>query len=242
MKLILTCEHGGAEIPGDLVARFQPHADLLRTHRGLDFGALSVFEALVPLAALTARSTVCRLVVDLNRSRHHRQLFSAITRDLPPTERERLLAEHYYPYRQRVESTISGLVDAGDVVFHLSIHSFTPELNGELRNADLGLLYDPRRDGERQLAKRWRVHLSEAWPQARVRMNYPYRGTSDGVTSYLRKRFAPTAYAGIELELNQALLDGQADFPPWVLTHVRSTLSALLSAPAGRFPPQTNGT
>jgi hypothetical protein len=51
-----------------------------------------------------------------------------------------------------------------------------------------------------------RRELSQALPHLRVRRNRPYRGTSDGLTTHLRRRFAAKDYAGIELELNQALL------------------------------------
>ena len=36
-----------------------------------------------------------------------------------------------------------------------------------------------------------------------MRRNYPYAGKGDGLTSYLRRRFPPGAYVGIELEVNQ---------------------------------------
>ena len=39
-----------------------------------------------------------------------------------------------------------------------------------------------------------------------VRFNYPYRGTSDGLTTAMRVRLPPVAYAGIEIEINQVLL------------------------------------
>ena len=40
-------------------------------------------------------------------------------------------------------------------------------------------------------------------PALKVRRNYPYTGKSDGFTAYLRRRFPPAAYLGIELEINQ---------------------------------------
>ena len=39
----------------------------------------------------------------------------------------------------------------------------------------------------------------------KVRFNYPYKGTSDGLTTTLRKKFGPR-YVGIEIEINQKLL------------------------------------
>jgi hypothetical protein len=37
----------------------------------------------------------------------------------------------------------------------------------------------------------------------RVRRNYPYQGRNDGLTLPLRRRFPPTSYVGVELEINQ---------------------------------------
>ena len=40
----------------------------------------------------------------------------------------------------------------------------------------------------------------------RIRRNYPYLGKTDGFTSFLRKKYSAKFYAGIEIEINQALL------------------------------------
>jgi predicted N-formylglutamate amidohydrolase len=90
-------------------------------------------------------------------------------------------------------------------VIHLSIHSFTPELSGVVRDADIGLLYDPARRYEKKLCREWRKKIITINPAiGRVRMNYPYRGTSDGFTTYLRKKMKGS-YLGIEVEINQRL-------------------------------------
>ena len=91
----------------------------------------------------------------------------------------------------------------GRRVIHVSSHSFTPELDGKVRRADVGLLYDPGRHGEAELCARWKASLAAIAPELRVRRNYPYAGKGDGLTSYLRLRFPPGAYVGIELEVNQ---------------------------------------
>jgi hypothetical protein len=36
-----------------------------------------------------------------------------------------------------------------------------------------------------------------------VRRNYPYRGYADGLTTYLRRRYARHGYIGVEIEVNQ---------------------------------------
>jgi predicted N-formylglutamate amidohydrolase len=135
----------------------------------------------------------------------HRGLFSGITRELSRPERERIIAEYYRPYRAAVETALAESIRRRRRVLHVSVHSFTPVLNGATRNADIGLLYDPARPAERALAAHWKQALA-ARLALRVRRNYPYRGTADGFTSWLRKRFPDPAYAGIEFELNQRLL------------------------------------
>lgn len=205
--LILTCEHGGNRVPREYAAAFRPLRGMLATHRGWDPGALVLSRrfAKVLLAPLFA-ATVSRLVVDLNRSEGHPRVYSRVTAALPEDRRQRLLAKHYRPFRGRVAAEIAAEVRRGRRVVHVSVHSFTPVLAGEIRNADIGLLYDPRRPGERALAAAWRKVIRSLDPKLRVRMNYPYLGTSDGHTTSLRGRFRPGDYIGIELEVNQALV------------------------------------
>ena len=122
---------------------------------------------------------------------------------LSRAEHERILALHYRPYRGKVETSVARGVVAGRRVVHISSHSFTPALDGELRNADVGLLYDPARRGERALCEAWSSALARRIAPLRVRRNYPYQGRNDGLTSHLRRRFAPAHYVGVELEVNQ---------------------------------------
>src|SRR3981081_2677744 len=91
-------------------------------------------------------------------------------------------------------------------MIHISSHSFTPELDGKVRCADVGLLYHPGRHEEAELCARWKASLAVFAPQLRVRRNYPYAGKGDGLTSHLRRRFPRRAYVGIELEVNQAIV------------------------------------
>jgi predicted N-formylglutamate amidohydrolase len=99
------------------------------------------------------------------------------------------------------------IADYGHVI-HLSSHSFTPELNSKVRNADIGLLYDPSRPGEVELCERWQTILKACAPDLRVRRNYPYAGKGDGLTAWFRQRLPPGAYVGIELEINQKHMNG----------------------------------
>lgn len=158
------------------------------------------------LGAPLVSSTISRLLVDLNRSIGHPQLFSEVTRGEPAACRANILEKHYLPYRTRVEHLVSQSVAGGRRVVHISSHSFTPELGGEVRCADVGLLYDPRRRGEAKLCAKWKNLLTAGAPEFRVRRNYPYRGKGDGLTAHLRRVFPGGAYVGIELEVNQGVV------------------------------------
>ena len=206
-SFLITCEHGGNRIPAPYRALFRGYRALLDTHRGYDAGALVMARELAgAFKAPLVSSTVSRLLVDLNRSIGHPRLFSPATRGLPAEVREEIVARYYRPYRAQAERLVRQSVSRGRRVIHISSHSFTPELRGEVRNADVGLLYHPERRREAALCARWKAMLAASAPRLRVRRNYPYAGKGDGLTSHLRRRFPPGAYAGIELEINQSIV------------------------------------
>jgi predicted N-formylglutamate amidohydrolase len=180
---------------------------LLDSHRGYDFGALVMAKALAAaFRAPLVSATISRLLIDLNRSIGHPQLFSSATRDAPATLRADIVKHYYRPYRARVERLVRHAVSRGRRVIHISSHSFTPELAGKVRNAEVGLLYDPGRRGEVELCARWQAALAGCAPELRVHRNYPYAGKGDGLTLHLRRHFAPGTYVGIELEVNQGIV------------------------------------
>lgn len=203
-RIIVSCEHGGNHIPAQYRALFRNKKSILNSHRGWDVGALVLAKELsnkfnAPLIV----SEISRLLVDLNRSLHHHYLFSEFTRHCEMETKKNILREFYLPYRNMVEMEIEKMLKSGKPVIHFSIHSFTPELNDEIRNADIGLLYDSARNNETELCKQLQSLLRETGGEIIVRRNYPYRGNADGLTTYLRKRFNRSKYSGIEIEINQ---------------------------------------
>jgi predicted N-formylglutamate amidohydrolase len=206
-SFVISCEHGGNRIPARYRRLFRGRRSLLASHRGHDPGALVMARELArAFSAPLVTSTVSRLLVDLNRSVGHPQLFSAATRGAPAAFRAGIVERHYRPYRAQVARIVAQAVSRGRRVIHISSHSFTPKLRGKVRRADVGLLYDPARCGEAALCARWKASLRAMAPGLRVRRNYPYAGKGDGLTSHLRREFPPTAYVGIELEINQNIV------------------------------------
>jgi len=204
--LVLTCEHGGKRIPRAYAPLFRGADDVLASHRGWDPGALPLARTLArrlrrPLHAVTWS----RLLVEANRAPHNPKIWSRFTKGLPRAERERILERFWRPHRTEVEEAVAAAARKGRVV-HVAVHSFTPELDGKVRNAEIGLLYDSRRKREAALCRRWAKILQRLDPSLRVRLNYPYSGMSDGLTTWLRKRHPETRYLGVEIEINQALV------------------------------------
>lgn len=208
--ILITCEHGGNRIPPGFRGLFADCEDLLLSHRGYDPGALAMAEEMAEaLDAPLFVSTTSRLLIELNRSIGHPSLYSVATRSAPASMRQEILDKYYLPFRNQVETHIREAIAQGQRVVHLSSHSFTPALDGEIRNADIGLLYDPARAGEVELCHRWQTQLKAQAPDLKVRRNYPYTGKSDGFTAYLRRCFPAGVYVGIELEINQKHVSNQ---------------------------------
>lgn len=232
LTLLLTCEHGGNQIPAPFSTLFKGQEQVLASHLGYDIGALTLFHDLEELTNVSFISETSRLLVDLNRSRHHKNLFSAFIKPLPEAEKEFILQEFYYPYRDRVEQTVQRLAQAGIQVVHVAVHTFTPVLNGEMRYADIGLLFDPKRKGEQAICKTWKAQLLKQNAGLQVRFNYPYLGIADGLPTYLRRKFTEEQYVGIELEVNQRFPKG--DQETWLgIRHQLKTALQLLLQQAG---------
>lgn len=232
--LVVSCEHGGNDVPPAYAALFAADAALLGSHRGWDPGALQLARQIAEaFGAPLYASTTTRLLVDLNRSPGHRQLFSERTRGLTRAQRQAINAQHYRPHRDAVEGEIGRRIACGQRVIHVASHSFTPVLDGVVRQADVAWLHDPRRAAEAALSRRWIAACAQRAPGLRLRRNYPYQGRGDGLTALLRKAFANEVYVGIELEVNQRFVaQGGA---PWHA--LRADLVESLAAALAAEPP-----
>ena len=228
--LLFTCEHGGNRVPREYAALFSGVRAQLDSHRGYDPGALPLARALARrFAAPLLACTTTRLFVDANRSRHNPAVLAARLRTLSPAQRREILDRYHTPHWEQVRRQLRALRRGDRAVLHLAVHSFTPVLHRRRRKFEVGLLYDPARACERDLACRWQSALREVAPELRVRRNAPYRGNADGLTTALRREFSPAAYLGLELELNQRCLVGRAD-RAGIAARVAASLEAVLGS------------
>ena len=207
--LLVTCEHASNAVPAGFAALFSsPYAQsALRSHRGWDPGAADAARLFARQAAAPCLLGSCtRLLVDLNRSPAGPGLWSPFSRNLPPARKSAVVRAFHLPFRRAARAAIDRLLSSSrGPSFHLSVHSFVPKLDGLVRNAEIGLLYDPLRPLEAIWADAWESALRRIAPAWRVRRNYPYLGVDDGHAADLRAQLPPDRYVGPELEINQSL-------------------------------------
>lgn len=206
-NFIFSCEHYSNIIPFHYESLFEGKKDILNTHFAWDIGIdkfITTWESRFQI--LCHKASISRLLVDLNRSSHHPNVFSSFTRPLSDLQKKSILNEYYFPYREKIENEVVASLNRNISVSHIAFHSFTPELHGEIRNCEIGVLYDPTSHLEKLFAKEFKNQLKAKYPKLRIRFNYPYLGIADSFPTYLRKKYGKDKYAGIELEFNQSLL------------------------------------
>lgn len=206
-KLIITCEHASNNIPTELEYLFASTKaqNDLSSHLGIDIGAKNAalyiedfFKCPIQLADYS------RLLIELNRTLGNKQVFSKYSQTLETDIKNKIINNIYLTYRNKVENLIKKHISTNNRVIHLSIHSFTPVLNNQTRLTDIGLLYDPKRSYEKELCSSVKhIYSKNNNNKYQLRLNYPYKGYTDGFTTYLRKIFNHDQYLGIEIEINQ---------------------------------------
>lgn len=233
VRVLLSCEHAGNAVPPPWRRAAAIPADVLYSHRGWDPGALDLARVFRRyLKAPLEYTKVSRLIVDANRTIGNPTIFSEYVRLAELGLLDDAVGRYYVPFRSRFHEMAARVLRSGARVVHLSVHTFTPIFDGEVRRADVGLLYDPEREDEVDLCRRWAAGISRCRPELRVRSNEPYQGTDDGHVTELRRRFG-RRYLGLELEVNQRFV-GEADWASLSLDLAHSFQTAVAAWAAER--------
>jgi predicted N-formylglutamate amidohydrolase len=211
LRSLITCEHASALVPEGIELGLSDA--ILATHVSTDRGAREIaLELAERLAAPVHLGAHSRLVVDLNRREDNPDVIVSATYGLVVPgnvglsldEREDRIARFHRPYREAARADALRLADAGGCL-HLSIHSFDPSLDPAARAFDAGVLFDPSRSPENTIAARLCDALAACGLS--VRLNEPYLGTPEGLTSWLRGQIPEERYVGIEIEACQGWMD-----------------------------------
>jgi predicted N-formylglutamate amidohydrolase len=122
-----------------------------RCHLALDIGAGPLTEQLAKRLGVTAvMHNYSRLVVDCNRQLMDPSAFLEYgdgilvpgNRNLHQADKDLRASALYWPYHCAIDEQVQRLGKAGPPPAFISIHSFTPVLNGESREWQMGVLWD----------------------------------------------------------------------------------------------------
>ncbi len=196
----LTCEHASMRMPEPW--RW-PEGDrrLVGTHWSYDLGAREItLELARELNASAVLSRCSRLLVDPNREETHPDTFRAmadgqpvlLNADLSADDRERRLATYHRPYHVALDAALAAV----DAPMLFSIHSFTPNYQGELREVEIGVLFNYEEREAHQLG----AVLSEDFE--RVAYNEPWSGRA-GLIYSAERHSQKHGRLALELEVRQ---------------------------------------
>lgn len=148
--ILLTCDHASCRIPDSLDhLGLDPFAR--RCHLAIDIGAGSLTEFLADsLGATAVLAQYSRLVVDCNRDLMDPSAFLPFgdgihvpgNAHLRQGQKEARAEAIYRPYHAAIETEVERLLSYGKRPAFVSVHSFTPVLNGEARPWEIGVLWD----------------------------------------------------------------------------------------------------
>lgn len=173
--LLLVCEHAGQAIPEKLKRLGISRVDL-DSHIGWDIGAEAVTRGIAQaLGAPAVIQRYSRLVIDCNRPSGAPDEIPETSdgvampgnRRLEPNARKARRQEIFEPFHQTVSTYFE--LHARRIV--LSIHSFTPQLDGVYRPWEVGFLFRKDSETSRYLGK----SLHEMHPDLTIGMNEPYQ-------------------------------------------------------------------
>jgi len=154
LALQLICDHASNVVPGSLNALGLDH-HVFERHIAYDIGAAAVTRNIAnALNAPAVFAGFSRLVIDLNRPLGHPESMPETSdnidipgnHDLSETARKIRSDALFNPYHEAINQSISHTWQKGPAPVLFSIHSFTPNMNGEVRPWDVGILWnrDPR--------------------------------------------------------------------------------------------------
>ena len=216
--VVLVADHAGRDLPAEYGDLGLPAAEFER-HIAYDIGIEALTHALaVQMGVPAVMARFSRLLIDPNRGEDDptliRQLYdgTVITANYPLSagERERRLERYYRPYDDAVGSMVASVASAtGQAPFIVSLHSFTPALQGRaLRPWHVGVLWDK---DDRAVVPLLEMLGSD--PQLVVGDNEPYDGALRGDTMF--RHAIVNGYAHALIEVRQDLIADQQGAEAW---------------------------
>ncbi|MEI9985286.1 MAG: N-formylglutamate amidohydrolase [Aliidongia sp.] len=230
--LLLVCDHAGAAVPAAL-DRLGLDDSALARHIGWDIGAAAVTHLLARrLGAPAVLSGYSRLVIDCNRTLDDPTSIPMISdgqvvpgnQELSATEKQARAEACFWPYHRAIEAQLERATALGAAPAMISMHSFTPWMNGFARPWHIGILWerDPR------IPVPLLAGLA-ARPGLVVGDNQPYSGHDpEGYT--LRQHAIPRGLPHVLIELRQDEIGTVAGVERFA-EHLAAALQPILADP-----------
>jgi predicted N-formylglutamate amidohydrolase len=231
--VLVTCDHASRHVPKSL-RNLGLDTESLKLHIGWDIGAADVSRGLARrLDAPALLAGYSRLVIDCNRDLDDPTSMPAVSdgvpvpgnRNLGPAAKAQRVEALFKPYHGAVEAALDRFAQRGVHPAVLSIHSFTPFMNGFARPWHIGILWDkdPRMAVPMLAALRREAGLV-------VGDNEPYSAREPAgytVRTHAEKRGLPH----LNVEIRQDLIETDAGTAEWADRLVR-VLTPILEDPA----------
>jgi predicted N-formylglutamate amidohydrolase len=215
--MLLLADHARNAMPDDYGDLGLPPSELER-HIAYDIGVEWVLRALAARLGVPAVfATWSRLLIDPNRGEDDptliRQLYDGAVipanYPMPAAERERRLDRFYRPYHDAVGALVASVAAAsGAAPLILSIHSFTPVMQGQVRPWHAGVLWDLDDRTARPL-----IDALAADPALVIGDNEPYDGALRGDTMF--RHAIVNGFPHALLEIRQDLVADRASAEAW---------------------------
>lgn len=214
---LLICDHAGVLIPESLYD-LGIQAENRYRHIAWDIGIGKVGEKLAALLGSTlVMQNYSRLVIDCNRCLDHPTLIVETSdhvlipgnQNLTQDKREERIRSIYRPYHDCIESCIEKRGKKRQQTVLISLHSFTPEMDGYKRPWHVGVLHDAY-SGFSLVFKKW---LEESYPYP-VGDNEPYVLSEKNDYSVPFHAFC-RAMPYLELEIRQDLITTEKQQQEW---------------------------
>lgn len=215
--LVIIADHAGRALPDEYGTLGLPASEFDR-HIAYDIGIEQLTRALAARTGAPAvMATFSRLLIDANRGEDDptmiRQLYdgTVIKANYPmlEAERQKRLDDFYRPYHDAVGSVISSVVaQTGRAPFIVSLHSFTPFMQGRTRPWHVGILWDMDDRAPKPM-----IEMLAEDKNIVVGDNEPYDGALHGDSMY--RHAIVNGYAHALIEVRQDLIDDEAGIECW---------------------------
>ena len=212
--IVIVCEHASNKVP-PVLNGLGVSADVLQSHVAWDIGAAVLARDVSRrLDAQCILAPYSRLVYDCNRDSGADDAVPVRSGGFAIPGNEGLsstdVSGRQQAYSEPFHECVSAALDeAGPSAALVTVHSFTPLLNGLRRRLDVGVIHD-----EDETLAQALMACAEEMAGSDVRLNEPYCA-DDGVTHTLRKHGVARELPNVMIEVRNDHLSSAVDVRVW---------------------------